>query len=275
MTPEQVLSHPPRVLTQAQREFYFSEGYLLLPKILPAEWIERLRAATDELVERSRKVTKSDTICDLEPGHRADAPRLRRVSAPVDQHPAYWDYVLAVAGGGHRRRPGRARRQVPPLQAQLQVGEGRRGGEVALRHLVLAAHQLLAAHRRHLPLRLRHGPGPAAGAAEEPPHRADAHPVRREGALDRLPARRRRGEARPVQGGARCPVPRARSRCTTAARCTTRRRTSPTSAGRCCSTRCRRPTPSPTRSTRSARATTSRSSAASARNGRITTRGRA
>jgi hypothetical protein len=27
MTPEQVLAIPPRVLTQAQREFYFSEGY--------------------------------------------------------------------------------------------------------------------------------------------------------------------------------------------------------------------------------------------------------
>ncbi len=93
MTPEQVLSHPPRVLTQAQREFYFSEGYLLLPKILPAEWIARLRAATDELIERSRKVAKSDKVWDLEPGHTADAPRLRRVSAPVDQHPAFWDYV--------------------------------------------------------------------------------------------------------------------------------------------------------------------------------------
>ena len=93
MTPEQVLSHAPRVLTQAQREFYFSEGYLLLPEILPAEWIARLRAATDEMVERSRKVTKPDAIWDLEPGHSAATPRLRRVSAPVDQHPAYWDYV--------------------------------------------------------------------------------------------------------------------------------------------------------------------------------------
>jgi hypothetical protein len=93
MTPEQVLAIPPRVLTQAQREFYFSEGYLLLPKILPDEWIQRLRAATDELIERSRKVTKSDAVWDLEPDHRPDAPRLRRVSAPVDQHAAYWDYI--------------------------------------------------------------------------------------------------------------------------------------------------------------------------------------
>ncbi len=93
MTPEQVLAHPARVLTQSQREFYFSEGYLLLPGIVPAQWIDRLRAATDELIERSRKVAKSDAVWDLEPDHRADAPRLRRVSAPVDQHPAYWEYI--------------------------------------------------------------------------------------------------------------------------------------------------------------------------------------
>jgi hypothetical protein len=93
MTPEQVLSYPPRVLTQAQREFYFREGYLLLPEIVPKEWIERVRKATDELVERSRAVTKSDAVWDLEAGHSAQSPRLRRVSAPVDQHPAFWEYV--------------------------------------------------------------------------------------------------------------------------------------------------------------------------------------
>jgi Phytanoyl-CoA dioxygenase (PhyH) len=44
-------------------------------------------------VERSRGVSKSDAVWDLEPDHRPDAPRLRRVSAPVDQHPAFWEYV--------------------------------------------------------------------------------------------------------------------------------------------------------------------------------------
>ena len=42
--------------------------------------VRALRAATEEMVERSRKVTKSDKIFDLEPAHRPDAPRLRRVS---------------------------------------------------------------------------------------------------------------------------------------------------------------------------------------------------
>ena len=94
MTPEQVLAIPPKVLTRAQRESYFSEGYLYLERAISDEWIARLRAATEELVERSRKVTQSDTIFDLEPKHRPDAPRLRRVSNPVEQHPVFWDYCL-------------------------------------------------------------------------------------------------------------------------------------------------------------------------------------
>ena len=94
MTPEQVLEIPPKVLSQSQREFYFSEGYLLLERAIGDEWIAKLRAATDELVERSRAVTKSDPVFDLEPAHRADAPRLRRVSNPAEQHPVFWEYCL-------------------------------------------------------------------------------------------------------------------------------------------------------------------------------------
>jgi hypothetical protein len=93
MTPEQILAIEPVVLTQAQREFYFREGYLLLPGVIDPEWLQRLRDATDRLVERSRAVSTSDEIFDLEPGHRPDAPRLRRVSRPVQHDPVYWEYV--------------------------------------------------------------------------------------------------------------------------------------------------------------------------------------
>ena len=37
MTPEEVLSHPPRILSQKQREAYFEDGYLLLERIIPDE----------------------------------------------------------------------------------------------------------------------------------------------------------------------------------------------------------------------------------------------
>jgi len=94
MMPEQILAIAPKILTQAQREQYFSEGYLLVEDAIDEQWIRRLRAATDELIARSRAVTHSDAVFDLEPAHRPEAPRLRRVSNPVEQHPVYWDYCL-------------------------------------------------------------------------------------------------------------------------------------------------------------------------------------
>jgi hypothetical protein len=93
VTPEQILAIAPRALTQRQREAYFEEGFILLERIIPDDRLEQLRVATDELVERSRAVTESDSVFDLEPDHTPRSPRLRRVSSPVDEHPAFWDYV--------------------------------------------------------------------------------------------------------------------------------------------------------------------------------------
>ena len=93
MTPEQILANPPRVLTQAQRESYFEKGYVLVENVVPTEWLQRLREVTDEFVERSRSVTESDAVWDLEPDHTAENPRLRRLTSPVEQHPAYWEFA--------------------------------------------------------------------------------------------------------------------------------------------------------------------------------------
>jgi len=99
MTPEEILSHPARVLTQAQRESYFEKGYVLAERVVPESLVVRLRAVTEEMVERSRALTSSDAVFDLEPGHTAEAPRLRRLTSPVEHHPLYWqlasDSVLA------------------------------------------------------------------------------------------------------------------------------------------------------------------------------------
>lgn len=93
MTPEQILSYPPRVLTQAQRESYFEKGYVLVENVVPDEWIERLRDVTNAFVEQSREITESDAVWDLEPDHTAENPRLRRLTSPVEQHAAYWEFA--------------------------------------------------------------------------------------------------------------------------------------------------------------------------------------
>jgi ectoine hydroxylase len=93
MTPEQVLAIEPKLLTQAQREFYFENGYLLVEKVLSDEWVAKLRRTTDEMVDESRQITESDAKWDLEEGHTAESPRLRRLSSPNDHHPVYWEYA--------------------------------------------------------------------------------------------------------------------------------------------------------------------------------------
>jgi ectoine hydroxylase len=95
MTPEDVLAHKSRILSQAQREFYFEHGYLLLSSVVPLTWVDRLRAVTDEMVHRSRNLTHSDRAFDLEPGHSANNPRLRRLTSPVEHHPTYWEFASA------------------------------------------------------------------------------------------------------------------------------------------------------------------------------------
>ena len=93
MTPEDVLAIEPKVLSQAQRESYFQDGFLLLEKVLSDEWIMRLRQATNEMVDESRSISESDEKWDLEDGHSTDDPRLRRLSSPNDHHPTYWEFA--------------------------------------------------------------------------------------------------------------------------------------------------------------------------------------
>jgi ectoine hydroxylase len=93
MTPEDILSHPPRVLTQAQREHFFREGYVLAENVISEAWLIRLRAARDELVARGRGLAQSDSVFDLEPGHQAEAPRLRRVTNPSVQNSTIWEFA--------------------------------------------------------------------------------------------------------------------------------------------------------------------------------------
>ncbi len=93
MTPEEVLARTPQVLTQKQREDYFRDGYIVLERIIPEDRLEKLRAVTEDMVERSCAITESDKVWDVDKGHSADAPRLRRLSSPNDHSAVYWDYA--------------------------------------------------------------------------------------------------------------------------------------------------------------------------------------
>jgi ectoine hydroxylase-related dioxygenase (phytanoyl-CoA dioxygenase family) len=93
MTPEDILKHPANVLSQAQREFYMEKGYLKVEDAIPQQMLDDLRTATDEMLEESRQIVRSNERFDLGPQHSAETPRPRRIRAAVDQHPAYWAFA--------------------------------------------------------------------------------------------------------------------------------------------------------------------------------------
>jgi len=78
-----------RYLTEQQIADYRRDGYLAVPELIDGTRVKELRAATDEFLERSRRVTRSDDLFDLDPRHTAAAPELRRIKNPADNHPLY------------------------------------------------------------------------------------------------------------------------------------------------------------------------------------------
>lgn len=93
MTPEDVLAHPTRVLTQKQREYYFENGYVTVEGAVSRAWLDRLHAVSAEMVEKARTLTASNDVFILEEGHTVDDPRLRRVTNPVSHHPVFWEFA--------------------------------------------------------------------------------------------------------------------------------------------------------------------------------------
>jgi ectoine hydroxylase len=97
----EVLETPAKVLSQAQRENYFLNGYLAIPGLVDDAWLTRLRAVTAGYVDISRTLDHrsigpdgvKDKRFDLEPDHTSAAPRIRRLNSPVDIDDEYWAFA--------------------------------------------------------------------------------------------------------------------------------------------------------------------------------------
>lgn len=85
------------MLTSEQISFYEENGYLKVENAVTPEQLARLREITEAFIERSRSVTESDDVFDLDEGHSADAPKLARVKLPHKQDPYFWE-VLQNSG---------------------------------------------------------------------------------------------------------------------------------------------------------------------------------
>ena len=95
MTPEDILRHPARVLSAAQRAAYFADGFVAVDGLVPADWLGRLNAVSDALLEESKTVAASNEAFDLGPNHSPKCAHVRRLRAAVDRHPLLWEFASA------------------------------------------------------------------------------------------------------------------------------------------------------------------------------------
>ena len=83
------------MLTHEQKSFYHANGYLRVENVVTADELATLRRITYDLIDRSRGVTESDDVYDLDDGHSAEQPRLTRIKLPHRQHPFFWELLKA------------------------------------------------------------------------------------------------------------------------------------------------------------------------------------
>ena len=73
---------------------YERDGYLHLPGYVTDPWLSELQSVAAYFVEESRTVFQSNSRFDLEDGHSAETPRLRRLNSPVDLHETFARFAL-------------------------------------------------------------------------------------------------------------------------------------------------------------------------------------
>ena len=89
-------------LNQDQKDFFQENGYLVVENAVDSDTLSALRADFAAWVAESREhdVPYGETLdgrprFDLEPGHSPEKPALRRVNAPIEISPAYYEAMAA------------------------------------------------------------------------------------------------------------------------------------------------------------------------------------
>lgn len=77
------------MLTQAQIDEYNAIGAIVVPDVLTPAEVRELSDVTDGFVQRARGLTGHTNVYDLEDSHTPENPRVRRIKAAHQHHPAY------------------------------------------------------------------------------------------------------------------------------------------------------------------------------------------
>lgn len=77
------------MLSKSDVEFYRENGYVVAPNVLDGAVLSKIRQSVAEICDGARGLEQHDKVYDLEPSHRPDAPRVRRIKVPHTHFPFF------------------------------------------------------------------------------------------------------------------------------------------------------------------------------------------
>jgi phytanoyl-CoA hydroxylase len=81
------------MISESMVEAYRRDGLIVVPEVLDAGTLQRLREVITELVAGAAGVSEHTDIYDLEPSHTPENPRVRRIKTPHKVHPIFDEVV--------------------------------------------------------------------------------------------------------------------------------------------------------------------------------------
>ena len=85
------------MISEQDVQTYKRDGVIVIPDVLGAATLAEVRKVIAELVAESAKTLEHTDVYDLEPGHTAENPKVRRIKAPQKVHPIFDEIVRSPA----------------------------------------------------------------------------------------------------------------------------------------------------------------------------------
>src|ERR1700689_5430867 len=85
------------MISEQDVQAYKRDGVIMVPDVLDASTLSQVRSVIAELVADSAKTLDHTDVYDLEPGHTAESPRVRRIKTPHKVHGLFNDLVRSPA----------------------------------------------------------------------------------------------------------------------------------------------------------------------------------
>src|SRR3979411_1333189 len=81
------------MISEQDVQAYKGDGVIVVPDVLGADTLAEVRKVIAELVAESAKTLEHTDVYDLEPGHTAENPKVRRIKTPHKVH-ALFDQIV-------------------------------------------------------------------------------------------------------------------------------------------------------------------------------------